>query len=271
MKPLTSIISKGFGRFASYAFPSAIQQLINRVYCKIFSIDLTEFEPVESYSTLNALFTRSLRIKREFDESETCVISPCDAKIMACGTMQDEIALQIKGMYYSVDELLSNNIDADAKGRIANGLFVNCYLSPRDYHHYHLPINTYVQKIVHIPGKLLPVNLPSLRKHANLFIQNERIVVQCADESGRLFFMILVGALNVGQMTLVFEPHLHEKINAHTPTVIEYDNLYLSKGDELGMFQMGSTVVLLFEPKSVTLEVAPAQSVQYTQRIATLN
>ncbi len=107
-------------------------------------------------------------------------------------------------MDYCIAELLGEYHKKAFKA-LKNGEFVNLYLSPKDYHRYHFPDRLKVKSVTHIPAKLYPVNFPLLRNKKNLFIENERVVVECRDENKRTFVMVLVGALNVGKMVLLFE------------------------------------------------------------------
>jgi len=100
---------------------------------------------------------------------------------------------------------------------------------------------------VHIPGKFYPVNFPSLKKRLNLFIENERVVLQCETMEGKRFYMVLVSALNVGVMKVSFEPRIQTNADVSTEQVYEFQDLYLDKGDDFGCFEMGSTIVILSE------------------------
>ncbi len=148
---------------------------------------------------------------------------------------------------------------------------MNCYLSPKDYHRYHIPTNLKVLKAVHIPGKFYPVNLPSLRKRVNLFIENERVVILCEAANGKRFYMILVSALNVGVMQVSFEPRIQTNAVATTPQAYEFDNLHLKKGDDFGCFEMGSTIIILAQKDTLALDVKAGQDVRYGQTIAKLS
>ena len=234
---IRNIASRYFGKFASYAFATKIQKIINSTYVKIFDIDLREFQSVQSYPTLNALFTRELRVKREFDTSPKTLISPCDSLIMEQGNVQNNSALQIKGMVYCVSELLGEVL--------GEGYFyTNYYLSPRDYHRYHAPCDMWVEEVRYFAGELLPVNRPSLLKNHNLFIRNERVVVVAKDNKGNKMFYVAVGALNVGQMVLNFEPRVQTNKKANINTSYTYSEpIFVAKGEEMGMFKMGSTIL----------------------------
>ncbi|PAF52124.1 phosphatidylserine decarboxylase [Helicobacter sp. 13S00477-4] len=254
--------SKYFGNFANKAFPRVFQNIINIIYVKIFNIDLSDFAPIESYKSLNELFTRYLRVKRDFDNTKDRLISPCDSLITQHGEVFSGMALQIKGMQYNVKELLGEEI--------APGYFYfNFYLSPSDYHHYHSPCDLEVLSVRYFAGELLPVNKPSLKKNIDLFIKNERVVVIAKDFRGELFYFVAIGALNVGQMVLNFEPAIQTNTTAGLNAFYKYENpIIIHKGQEIGMFKMGSTVVIFAKG----LKNLPAREikVKFGDTIATL-
>lgn len=234
---LNSQASRYFGKFASHSFSPKIQKIINSAYVKIFDIDLSEFESVENYPTLNALFTRELKVEREFDQSPKTIISPCDSLIMEQGNVENNSALQIKGMVYCVSELLGEVLESGY-------FYTNYYLSPRDYHRYHAPCDMWVEEVRYFAGELLSVNRHSLLKNHNLFIRNERVVVIARDNKGNRMFYVAVGALNVGQMVLNFEPRVQTNTQVNINTAYTYSEpIFLAKGEEVGMFKMGSTIL----------------------------
>ena len=236
---MTDSISRIFGKFANTSFPSFIQCFINKSYVKMMDIDMQEYIPEDpcKYETLNQLFIRHKK-KIEFHEGENVLVSPSDSLITAHGVIDNDIALQIKGKEYLVSELIDKKIDT--------GYFVNLYLSPSDYHRYHVPIDMKVISATHIPGKLLPVNEPSLKKNDKLFVKNERVVLEC-ESKGHIFYFVAVGALNVGKIFFNFDERINTNAKATQKTKYQYKDLYLKKGEELGRFEMGSTIVLIFE------------------------
>jgi phosphatidylserine decarboxylase len=124
-----------------------------------------------------------------------------------------------------------------------------------------------VVKAVHIPGKLYPVNIPTLKNKVDLFIENERVVLECLNTQGKGFFLVLVGALNVGQMEVAFEP----KIQTNTVTTVStysYENLHLARGDDFGCFKMGSTIIMLCEKEMCEWSVTTGENVRFGQIIA---
>ena len=265
---ITSAISQCFGKFASKEFPKPIQNFINSSYVNIMGLDMSEFHSPETYSTLNALFTRKLREDRVYSLDCEDFISPCDSLVPECGNLQEEYALQIKGMRYKSDELLGEHFSKEERALVKDGTFVNLYLSPKDYHRYHIPTNLKVLKAIHIPGKFYPVNLPSLKKRVNLFIENERVVLLCETAPDKRFYMVLVSALNVGVMQVSFEPKIKTNADALQSTPFSYDNLYLNKGDDFGCFEMGSTIVILAQKDMLELTIKAGESVKYGQTIA---
>ncbi|MEA1915986.1 MAG: phosphatidylserine decarboxylase [Campylobacterota bacterium] len=269
-KHISSTISQYFGAFASKEFSPFFQSFVNKSYVSLMGLDMSEFSQPSSYKSLNALFTRSLKTDREFSLNAREMISPCDSFITECGQIQSDQALQIKGMNYSVNDFLGDKIGDESKKKLINGQFVNFYLSPRDYHRYHIPTNLKILRAVHIPGKLYPVNIPYLKKQVDLFIENERVVIECELPSKKPLFMVLVGALNVGKMSLSFEPNLQTNVDNKEVTTFEYDELYMNKGDEFGYFEMGSTIIMFSEEGTLELNIQAGEKVSFSQKVATL-
>lgn len=235
----------------------------------MMKVDMNEFQKPSFYKSLNALFTRELKIKREFDKNSENFISPCDSFITSCGFLKEGKALQIKGFTYEASELLGANIQKSKKEKIRNGTYINFYLSPKDYHRYHTPIDMWVRKAVHIPGKLYSVNTKWLEKIPNLFIENERVILECEDTKGKLFFMIFVGALNVGKMSFVFDERIQTNSDKRYVTYYEYSDKFLKKAQELGKFEMGSTIVMFFEKDFVDIVAKENKSIRFGDTIAT--
>ncbi len=229
-------------------------------------IDLHDFQKMDSYDSLNGLFTRKFIRNRHFDTDHNTVISPVDSLITEQGNLNKYSLLQIKGMEYSVKELLTEY--ADNVDKVIDGSYINFYLSPGDYHGYHAPASFRIKKLIHVPGKLYPVNIPSLRKRRNLFIENERVVLECESTGGSVLYLIFVGALNVGNMTFEFEPRLETNKKSKGIEVYEYENTWTEKGKCLGCFKMGSTVVLISQKDFLELKTTIGQKVKFGDIIA---
>ena len=269
-KHITNKISNYFHSFAQTQFPSIIQNIINTGYVKLLGLDMHEFRDPNSYKTLNELFTRALRIPRDFDHNLDEFISPADSFVSAQGSINGETALQIKGMEYSLKELLTSKISDENFKKMIDGDFMNLYLSPKDYHRYHSAYSCKVTKLIHVPGKLYPVNFKYLRKQPSLFVENERVILECITEDGKLYYMVFVGALNVGKMVFDFEPKVETNSVANDIKVYEYDDLKITKGDCLGYFKMGSTVLMFWEKDIVSLKDLENQPVKFGQVISDL-
>ena len=258
-----------FGCFANYEFSSGVQSFINRAYVNLLGLDMSEFAPPSTYPTLNKLFTRELKKRRRVDLLKNSFISPVDGLITECGKIDQNRAFQIKGMSYNIDELFTQQYSNEIKP-LYGGTYMNFYLSPKDYHRYHMPYKLKVVSILHQPGKLYPVNYPSLRKTKNLFVENERVIVECFTESNRRIFIVLVGALNVGKITIAFDHRIKTNAQNLKPIYYKYDDKerWLNKGDLLGMFMMGSTVLVFAELGLIDLKIEAGAKVRFGQKVA---
>ena len=269
-KHFTSILSRVFGKFANTKFPSTFQNFINSGYVKLMGLDMKNFAPTNSYSSLKDLFIRKLKQEPIIDASITSVISPCDAKVIAFGKINRATAYQIKGMEYNTNELIGD------KGSVRDefldgGNFINFYLSPKDYHRYHMPFDVKVKSILHIPGKLYPVNMPLLKSKKNLYLENERVVLEVFDRFNKRHFIVLVGALNVGKMIVLFEPRLKTNIKDDKITRYSYNEpKELKKGDLFGWFEMGSTIVILSQKDAIEWSVELNEHVSFGEVIGKL-
>ena len=267
---ITNKISNMFNRFASCDFPKPMQSIINNGYVKILGLDMSEFRTPSSYKTLNALFTRELvnPKNRDYDNSNDSYISVADSFITAQGKLNKNTVLQIKGMEYNIDALLGEHVSAQNKAKLYDGDFMNFYLSPKDYHRYHSPYNFKLKKLIHIPGKLYPVNFKYLNKQEDLFIENERVIAECETNDGKLFYMAYIGALNVGKMVFLHESEIETNTDKRTVSVYEYEDKHIKKGECMGYFKMGSTVLLFWEKDMVQLEELENKAVRFSQTIA---
>lgn len=265
----TSILSSGFGAFASYAFPSIIQHIINSSYVKLMGLDMSEFKKPCEYPTLNKLFTRAFEVPRTIPEGKSKLLSGVDALITDAGTIEEGKAYQIKGMSYSIEELFGD-FHKEAVQKVEGGEFINFYLSPKDYHRYHMPMDLQVVSLTHIPGKLYPVNFPLLRNKKDLFIENERVILECKDKRGRTQVIVLVGALNVGKMVVTFEEKIRTNSDIREPQHYEYEDLWLDRGEMFGWFEMGSTILTFSKKGSIFPEVAINQKVSFADVLGTI-
>ncbi len=262
-KHYTSLLSLSFGKFASKAFPSSVQNIINKGYVKMMGLDMSEFASADSYTTLNKLFTRAFEIPRSISKDQSDLISGVDALITDAGVITEGKAYQIKGMAYNISELFGS-YHQESVEEVEGGEFINFYLSPKDYHRYHMPMELQVLSLTHIPGKLYPVNFPLLRHKKDLFIENERVVLACKDKKNRTHILVLVGALNVGKMIVTFEKNVQTNSDIREPQHYTYTDLWLERGELFGWFEMGSTILTFSQKGSILPDVAINQKVNFT-------
>ncbi len=269
-KHYSSLISSAFGKFASKPFSKPVQKFINNSYVKLMGLDMTEFDNPASYPTLNKLFIRSFINTKEITDDAGVMISPVDALVTDFGEICEAKAYQIKGMEYDISELFGEH-HQEAAAAVEGGQFVNLYLSPKDYHRYHTPDKLNIISLTHIPGKLYPVNFPLLRNKKNLFIENERVIIECKDQKNNTFVMVLVGALNVGKMVVTFEENINTNSDIKEPQHYSYENLTLEKGELFGWFEMGSTILLFSQEGVYTPNLEINQKVKFAENIGSLN
>ncbi|AHF01348.1 phosphatidylserine decarboxylase subunit beta [Thiomicrospira aerophila AL3] len=217
-----------------------------RALTKLYDIDLTDAvktEP-EDYPHFNAFFTRALKADaRPIAEGQQVWVSPVDGVISQSARLDGNQMVQAKCHDYTIEALLGGDIDY-AK-QFHNGQFGVIYLSPRDYHRIHLPMSAQLISMTYVPGDLFAVNPATVKLVPGLFARNERLVLRFQTDQGP-YALVMVGAIFVGSMETVFEG----KITPHYgPTIKHWDytnqNLHFNKGDEIGRFNMGSTVVLV--------------------------
>ncbi|USX18593.1 archaetidylserine decarboxylase [Oxalobacteraceae bacterium OTU3REALA1] len=224
---------------------------------------------ITSYSSFNEFFTRALRPDAR-PLANADFICPIDGRISQFGAIDDDQIYQAKGHKFSTTALVGG--DAALAAKFQHGSFANLYLSPRDYHRIHMPCDGKLTRMIYIPGDLFSVSPAAARGIPGLFARNERVV--CVfDTANGPFVMTLVGATIVGSMATVW----HGVVNPpRAPQICEwkYDdqNIVLKKGDELGRFLLGSTVVMLFPKDTMSFNPAwqPAGPVKLGEMMANL-
>jgi phosphatidylserine decarboxylase len=204
---------------------------------------------IASYSSFNEFFTRPLR-----DDARPLApadyISPVDGAISQFGAIDDHKIFQAKGNLFTTAELVGG--DTSLAAHFQHGSFANLYLSPKDYHRIHMPCDGRLTRMIYVPGALFSVNPTTARGVPGLFARNERVVCVFENEQIGPFVMVLVGATIVGSMATVW----HGVVNPpRKPDICEwtYDTkpVLLEKGEEMGRFLLGSTVVMLFRKDTI--------------------
>ena len=228
------------------------KNLIISAFIRHFRVDMSEAtdSSPEHYPDFNSFFTRSLKPGvRPQPDMPDAIASPVDGRISQLGTISDGCLLQAKGRDFSLIDLLGG--DAERAQAFQGGKFATLYLSPRDYHRIHMPCDGRLMETVFIPGRLFSVAPHTTRTIPNLFTRNERLVALFETSSGPMA-MILVGAIFVACMETVWEGVIQpsrQGIRIRTFNTSNAEKIRLQRGDEMGRFNMGSTVILLYGPE----------------------
>ncbi len=222
-----------------------------RIFIWKFEVDMkiaAQAEPT-GYRHFNDFFTRRLKCDvRPVDQAKSNVVSPVDGVISQAGKIDGDAMLQAKGKSYSLKALLAN--DESLRRSFMNGRFMTVYLSPRDYHRIHMPLSGRLVKMLYVPGDLFSVNEVTTAAVEQLFARNERIINVFNTQVGTMA-LIMIGAIFVGSMETVWAGQI-TPAGRREIKQWDYDpaspEIKLDKGEEMGRFNLGSTVILLFEP-----------------------
>ena len=228
-------------RLARVRWP-ALKNAMIRGFVRLFDIDMDEAaEPdIEKYATLNAFFTRELADgQRPIDDNPDRIVSPADGTISVADRLDGRSIVQAKGIDYSLDDLLA--IDLEEAGAFTDGRVATIYLAPYNYHRVHMPCDGVLRAAHYVPGDLFSVNAATAAGVRGLFRRNERLNLHFDTAFGPMA-VIFVGALNVGSITTPWTGEIRPRKSG-----IDIGELpvSVSKGDLLGWFNMGSTVIVL--------------------------
>ena len=242
----TSLLSRIFGWLTEIPLPGIILKPVIRWYSKKFNIIDEYVIPENGFRTFNDFFTRKLKEgSRAIDKGPGAVISPVDSRIDSFGTINDNTLLQAKGIPYSLEDLLQ---DGNAAG-YRNGSYITLYLSPADYHRIHSPVSGKISGFTHIPGRLFTVQEYMVKGLGDLFTRNERITTYIETGFGDIA-VCKIGAMNVGRISLAYSDTVSNRTLRSRKQVTYQQNEMpgISAGDELAVFNLGSTIILLFQP-----------------------
>ncbi len=228
-------ISRAMGRLADKRWPRPVGRTVVDAYCKLYGIDLDDYAQ-RDWPSFDSFFTRSLRTgARPLAPAEDIAVSPADGRLESLSRIDDASTFLVKGRPYSTSELLGEDAP-----RFAGGAGCVVYLSPRDYHRVHSPVTGVIRKVQSMPGDYYPVNAIGLRHVPNLFVRNRRVAIFVDTPAGQVA-VVMVVAIVVGRITVT-------GIDAWDVPIGTHDlSLHVSRGDELGIFHLGSTAVVLFE------------------------
>ncbi len=264
-----NLLSRLAGILADMELPSPVLSSLIQVYCHFYDVKLDEMKRSTSQmKTFNEFFTRELKPgARPIDDNPESAISPVDGTVAEFGKIENGLLVQTKGILYSLIDFVG---EKDAK-RFKNGYFVTIYLSPADYHRIHTPIAGKVNEFSYFSGNLWPVNNIGVTKVGGLFSLNERIVTLIQDPEGTVA-LIKVGAMVVGKIKVDYgnvTSNNKKPTQLHLPVV---PSKKYEKGDEIGRFQLGSTVILLFEENRFSpADLYSGKKIQLGQSIGILS
>jgi len=261
-------LSRVAGALTRWRAPAPVRLAAMKAFARRYGIDLSECPDLEVYRTFGEFFARPLRPgRRPIAPGETVIVSPVDAVVSESGLAAGGKLVQAKGIDYAAAALLA---DDDLARRLEGGPYVTLYLSPKDYHRIHSPLGGHILGWRYVPGMLWPVNPASVRNVPGLFAANERLVTVLETPLGRCA-AVAVGATVVGRVRAFYDPTVpHTNQPDAAPRRRDYEPaIPVEKGQELGAFEMGSTVILLFEPGRVQLDprIAPGARVRVGEEI----
>jgi phosphatidylserine decarboxylase len=255
--------------------PPRLRGLAYRAFARAVGANLDEVElELAGYPSLGDFFARKLRHgARAVDPAPAAIISPCDGVLAARGTAAAGALVQAKGRMYRLAELVA---DGELAAQLTGGPYATIYLSPRDYHRVHAPVDARILGYDYLPGALWPVNPRVAARRDGLLARNERVVIRMHAGALGNVALVMVGASGVGNIRLA--PGLGAAAGAvladsarwraaREPRRVELPGVSVARGDELGAFRLGSTVVLVFEPDKAELAGDVGQAVRFGQRI----
>ena len=265
---------------ATRPMPRPLRRLAYRAFARAVGANLDEVElDLAGYPSLGDFFARKLRHgARVIDPAPGAIVSPCDGVVAARGVAVAGALVQAKGRSYRLAELLA---DAELAARLTGGAYATIYLSPRDYHRVHAPADATVLGYDYLPGALWSVNPRMSARRDSLLARNERVVIRMdAGALGRIA-LVMVGAGGVGNMRLApalshgdggggDDPSGLDSARwrgAHEPRRVELSGVRVARGDELGAFRLGSTVVVVCEPGQAELAGEVGDAVRFGQRL----
>lgn len=264
------LVSRLVGFFAE-SHRSFIKRPLMKFFVRRFGIDMSEAEreSLEDYQNFNDFFTRSLKPGiRPIEGEPSDWVSPVDARISQFGPIQDGQIIQAKGRTYSVTQLFGG--DSEMAAHYQQGEFITLYLSPKDYHRIHMPLRARLIKTTFIPGRLFSVNPLTANSIDRVFARNERLVCEFESVRGR-FTMVLVGAMVVASIETVWSGIVAPFKRRIVQRSYQEPTLTFEKGEEMGRFRLGSTVILLIENNQISWhdDIGNEEIVRLGQRLNT--
>jgi phosphatidylserine decarboxylase len=248
-------IGRAIGRLADAPWPKPIGRAVVGLYSRVYDITLDDYVPAgrAGWPSFDAFFTRQLRAgQRVVDGDPRTIVSPADGRIESMARIENGGTFRVKGRDYSVEELVG---DPGEARKLLGGVGFVVYLSPRDYHRVHAPVGGVVRRIRSMPGDYFPVNAIGMRHVDNLFVRNRRVAIEIDAEGGLgRVTVVMVVAMIVGRITASGVDAHDVPMGVHT-----FDPpRRVARGEELGVFHLGSTAVVLVESPNLPREESKA-------------
>lgn len=261
-------LSKIFGYLARLRLPAFIMIPILLAFSRLYKINVSEAElELKDYRSLNNFFTRALKnTARVVAPGADVIVSPVDGSLLHAGILEKGQILQSKGISCTLEEILGSKKYLE---KFIDGCYATIYLSPQDYHRIHAPTSGKIIGYFYQPGKLFPVNMLAVHTIDRLFSRNERLIT-FIDTGKGLLALVKIGATSVGKIRVNYDEKFSTNKWIRIPRQHTYQNpIAIEKGAEIGRFEMGSTVILIFERDSVELlDLEPKQKLHYGEPIA---
>jgi phosphatidylserine decarboxylase len=265
-----SLFSRLFGYIARIPLPQFLLKKIMKWYIASFGVLEDEMVvPEKGFKNLDKFFTRQIKPESHpVDKLKKSIVSPVDGRVDQYGEINNETLIQAKGISFSLKDLIPSDTAASFK----NGSFMTLYLSPGDYHRIHSPISGKISGYYNLPGKLYTVQEFMVKGLPGLFCINERLV-SYVENNSKLCAVIKVGAMNVGRMSLSYDtPVTNKAFRKEKEFFYEKgQEPVVEKGGELGIFHLGSTIVLLFEKDAAAFDkIEIGTAIRMGQKIGSL-
>ncbi len=257
-------VSRAAGWLADHRWSEPLGKAVVGVYSRAYGVTLDECAEQDGWTSFDHFFTRALRDgARPIDRDPRVVVSPADGRVESMGEVDERSTFLVKGRPYRVEELVGDAREAE---RYVGGGGCVVYLSPRDYHRVHAPVDGTIARIRSMPGDYYPVNAIGMRHVPNLFARNRRVAIAIdtpkASGLGRVT-CVMVAAMVVGRITVTGIEARDVPLGDHEP------GLAIGRGDELGMFHLGSTVVMFVERAAMGAWAAREGAIRYGEPLVT--
>lgn len=238
-------VSALMGRLVSIRLPRALAVTVNKLFARAFRIPVEEAEkPIHEYPCLQDFFVRRLKSGLRPIAEGDVMISPCDGFLSVAAEITNDSLIQAKGKNYSLTDLFQHE---ELARKFSGGQYATIYLSPKDYHRFHVPLHGVIERTYYIPGNLWPVNRWAVDNVENLFCQNERVISLIRHANNKIMAHIAVGATMVGKIDLSYLKLDYTMPKNGQAYLIEHEPKPVVLGQELGKFMFGSTIILVME------------------------